>query len=84
MSRPIAHQCAIDKAVHDNLGMFPNAGSITTSVRLDKILAVPVIYLIFTAESLSAQVHYSKDQYLCLPHGRVGRHIVFPLVSVCP
>ena len=49
---------------HDNLRSFPNAASITTGVRLDKILAVPVILLAFTAESLSAQVRCSKDQYL--------------------
>ena len=30
---------------HDDLRMFPNAASITTGVRLDKILAVPAITL---------------------------------------
>ena len=49
---------------HDNLRRFPNAASITTCVRLDKILAVSVISLILTAESLSAQARCSKDQYL--------------------
>ena len=49
---------------HDNLRRFPNAASITTGVQLDKILAFPVISLVLTAESLSAQARCSKDQYL--------------------
>ena len=49
---------------HDNLRMFRNAASITSCIGLDKILAVPVISLILTAESLSAQVRCSKDLYL--------------------
>ena len=49
---------------HDNLRRFPNAASITTGIRLDKILAVPVISLVLTAESLSAQALCLKDQYL--------------------
>ena len=40
---------------HDNLRRFPNAASITTGIRLDKILAVTVISLVLTVESLSAQ-----------------------------
>ena len=34
---------------HDNLRKFPNAASINTSVRLDKISAGPVITLVLTA-----------------------------------
>ena len=36
---------------HDNLRRFPNAASINTGIRLDKILGVPVITLKLTAES---------------------------------
>ena len=46
---------------HDNLQSFTNAASITSGVRLDKILAVPFISLVLTAESLSAQARCSKD-----------------------
>ena len=35
---------------HNNLQKFPNATSITSSVGLDKTLAVPVITLVLTAE----------------------------------
>ena len=49
---------------HDNVRRFPNAASITTGVRLDKIMAVAVNNIVLTAESLSAQAQYSKDQYL--------------------
>ena len=51
---------------HDNLRRFPNAVSITTGVRLDKILVVPVNNLVLTAEPLPAQACYSisKDLYL--------------------
>ena len=31
---------------HDNLQRFPNAGSITTAIQLDKKLAVQVIILV--------------------------------------
>ena len=45
---------------HDNLRRFPNAVSITTGLRLDKILTVPVISLQLTAKQ---QARHSKDHY---------------------
>ena len=44
---------------HNNLRRFPNVASITTGIRLDKILAVHGLDSL-TAESLSAQVGYLK------------------------
>ena len=38
---------------HDNIQKFPNATSITSSVRLDKTLAVPIISLVLTMMLMS-------------------------------
>ena len=47
----VKHYCSMQSVKqHNNLQKFPNATSITSGVGLDKILAVPVITLVLTAE----------------------------------